>query len=210
MAQPSSATRAKASRTARQQQRAQGQDLAARMHLRRRRFLRGAAIGGAIAAIALVVVLLMQLAPLLPPPTGASVGDRAPDFSLQTPDGTEVRLDSTLQQGPVLLEFFWTDCPHCQNMEPIINELHDSYGDRVSFISVAIDPRDDMAKVATYLQRYGDHWPHVLGSSSVRRDYVIDSYPTFLVLEADGTIAYRHSGELSKEALAQRIDPLLE
>ncbi len=46
--------------------------------------------------------------------TALNVGDKAPDFTLMDATGTEVKLSSLLQDGPVVLTWYrggW--CPHC-------------------------------------------------------------------------------------------------
>ena len=40
---------------------------------------------------------------------------------------------------PLIVEFYATWCQHCKNLEPIINDLHKKYGDKVKFVMVDID-----------------------------------------------------------------------
>ncbi len=40
---------------------------------------------------------------------------------------------------PLMVEFFATWCKHCKDLEPIINDLHKKYGDKVKFVMVDID-----------------------------------------------------------------------
>ncbi|MBQ2312814.1 MAG: thioredoxin [Elusimicrobiaceae bacterium] len=40
---------------------------------------------------------------------------------------------------PLMVEFYATWCQHCKNLEPIINDLHKKYGDKVKFVMVDID-----------------------------------------------------------------------
>jgi peroxiredoxin len=54
-------------------------------------------------------------------------GDSAPDFRLETGDGTEFRLALSLEQGPVVLAFFKADCAACTLAFPYLEQLHQAY-----------------------------------------------------------------------------------
>ena len=43
------------------------------------------------------------------------------------------------EKGPMLVEFYATWCKHCKALEPIINELHKEYGDKVKFALADVD-----------------------------------------------------------------------
>ena len=40
---------------------------------------------------------------------------------------------------PMMVEFYATWCKHCKDLEPIINDLHKKYGDKVKFVMVDVD-----------------------------------------------------------------------
>lgn len=42
-------------------------------------------------------------------------------------------------QGPVMLEFYASWCPHCQKMTPIIKKLAEEYAGKIKFIAADID-----------------------------------------------------------------------
>jgi tetratricopeptide (TPR) repeat protein len=82
----------------------------------------------------------------LPQPEDYSplVGSKAPDVKLRLPGGGTRRL-SSLRGKPVLLAFGSLTCPQFRNGVSLLNELHERYGRRVTFLMVYIreaHPRD--------------------------------------------------------------------
>jgi len=74
---------------------------------------------------------------------GDPTGAMAAPLSLPDLDGRTRALREFLSPRPVLLEFMSTSCPHCRYMGPVLTRLHAAYGERVTFVTVAID-RDPM------------------------------------------------------------------
>jgi thiol-disulfide isomerase/thioredoxin len=93
------------------------------------------------------------------------VGNVAPDFSLQTPQGKTVSLRSYRGKA-TLLEFFATWCPHCDVEAPHLRKLYDSlprttYG----FVSVNVDG-ESAPSVFAYHVYFGLPFPALLDPSS--------------------------------------------
>jgi tetratricopeptide (TPR) repeat protein len=65
------------------------------------------------------------------------VGSKAPDVQLRRPGGGTRRL-SSLRGRPVLLAFGSLTCPQFRNGAPVLNELHQRYGGKVTFLVVYI------------------------------------------------------------------------
>ena len=82
-------------------------------------------------------------------------------------------------EKPVLIDFYATWCGPCQMLSPILKEVKDSLGDRVSIIKIDVDKNQEIA--ATYQVR---------------------GVPTILLFQ-NGKQLWRQSGVLSKEQLIQ-------
>jgi thiol-disulfide isomerase/thioredoxin len=135
------------------------------------------------------------------------LGSVAPAFRLRTPAGTAVGLES-LRGKAVLLEFFATWCPHCAAEAPHLVRLARSLpAKRFSFVGVNADS-EDAKSVFAYHVWFGLPFPALVdhGSSSVTwpdhgpigpvsSRYGVDRFPTFYVLDRNGRIAWRSSGE---------------
>ncbi|MBI3040282.1 MAG: TlpA family protein disulfide reductase, partial [Chloroflexi bacterium] len=70
-------------------------------------------------------------------PEGIYIGNRAPDFQLQTLTGQTVSL-SGLRGKPVLINFWATWCPPCKYEMPFLQQVHDSWSDK-GLVLLAID-----------------------------------------------------------------------
>ncbi|HLJ83646.1 MAG TPA: TlpA disulfide reductase family protein [Candidatus Eremiobacteraceae bacterium] len=127
-------------------------------------------------------------------PVAVAVGFRAPDFSLPTLDNRTVRL-SDYRGNAVLLNFFASWCPACQDEMPIfVKTAPVLASSHIDFLGVDVSEEDsvvgDFAKhysATTYplaLDRNGDEY----------RAYGFKAIPTTLVLDSDGIIAYRLTG----------------
>lgn len=165
-----------------------------------------------------VVETLPADATLLPgSPSLLSVGAQAPDFSLLTPTGEQVRL-SDFRGRTVLLEFFATWCPHCQAEIPHLMRLFSALPrDRFAFVSVNADS-EDAASIYAFHRWFGIPWPTLLdpgkrgGSFSqagsagpVTESFGVALYPTFYIIDANGRIAWRGDREKPDALLLREL-----
>lgn len=84
-------------------------------------------------------------------------------------------------EKPVLVDFFATWCGPCQVLGPILKQVKDSLGERISIIKIDIDKNQEIAA-----------------------SYQIRGVPT-LVLFQNGKQLWRQSGVLSKEDIIKVI-----
>jgi thioredoxin 1 len=82
---------------------------------------------------------------------------------------------------PVLIDFFATWCGPCQMLGPILKEVKDSLGDRVSIIKVDVDKNQELAAMQQ-----------------------VRGVPTMMLFQ-NGQQLWRQSGVLSKEEIIQII-----
>jgi thioredoxin 1 len=82
---------------------------------------------------------------------------------------------------PVLIDFFATWCGPCQTLIPILKQVKDSLGDRISIIKVDVDKNQELAS-----------------QQQVR------GVPTMMLYQ-NGKQLWRQSGVLSKEEIIQII-----
>ena len=116
-----------------------------------------------------------------------------------------------------LVEFFQSQCGHCQNQAPILQEINDNYMDdtseNYSFNMFSIggyklgSSTDSKGNVASFkFQYHNSQWPHLYDpTSDLMSDYGFSSYPS-MVLVKNNEIVYQHQGRLTYDQLSAEID----
>ncbi|RKS03472.1 thioredoxin [Flavobacterium sp. 102] len=84
-------------------------------------------------------------------------------------------------EKPVLIDFFATWCGPCQVLGPILKEVKDSLGERVSIIKVDVDKNQELAAMQQ-----------------------VRGVPTMILFQ-NGKQLWRQSGVLSKEEIIKNI-----
>lgn len=84
-------------------------------------------------------------------------------------------------ETPVLVDFFATWCGPCQMLAPILKQVKDSLGDRVSIIKIDVDKNQQIAS-----------------------QYQVRGVPTMILFQS-GKQLWRQSGVVSKEDLIKTI-----
>jgi len=131
----------------------------------------------------------------------------APPFSLPDLDGRTRTLNEFLGTKPIVLEFMSLGCPHCRDMAPVLTRLHEVYGGRVVFLTVAFDRH--AARVKAFAQVHGHPWCYLLGKDETARAYALEGVPTFVFLGPDGRIRGVQVGSCPYEEFVQAIQGAL-
>ncbi len=119
---------------------------------------------------------------------------RAPsEFILRkAPDGTPYPLKDI--KGRVLVINFWaTWCGPCHALEPMFARVATEFISNPDALFLAADCDEDESLVNGYLE---DHKPHtpVVFADGLDRFFAVNSYPTVLVIDRTGRIAFRSDG----------------
>lgn len=140
---------------------------------------------------------------IAPPP-----GTVAPDFQLQTFDGTTVRL-SDYRGKPVVVNFWASWCVPCRDEQPVLRQLADTYRKRgVVFLGVNI--QDTPYDAQQFVRQFAVNYPVVTDSKgAVFVNYGVVGVPETYLVTRQGTIAQKIVGPVDAAPLAASLEELL-
>lgn len=150
------------------------------------------------------------------PPFEATEEDRAVGMTLPAMtgvdfDGDPVSIDN---EGAKIVVFLAHWCPHCQAEVPVLQSWIEQGGlpsdvDLYS-ISTAVDESMPNYPPSAWLKREGWTSPVVLDDDASKAGLAagVSSYPYFVFVNADGTVAMRAVGELSVDSLEGALELL--
>jgi thiol-disulfide isomerase/thioredoxin len=115
-------------------------------------------------------------------------GKPAPELEAMDLQGHPVEL-AAFRGKTVLLDFWTTWCPPCRKDAPALDKLYSRYGGRDLMI-VSFSVSEDRAIVEKFLKEHPRAFPVVLTSENdMPRAYQISAFPTYIVIDKDGTVA---------------------
>jgi thiol-disulfide isomerase/thioredoxin len=151
-----------------------------------------------------------------PPPSPPSelLGHPVPEFNF-TGVGDRAVNRASLAGKVAVVDFWFTACPPCQQVFPMLDQVYRKYksNDRVAFVAVSIDPPSiDDARLHEMAKQWGGTFP--LARDTARNSdtvFHIPGAPTLVVLGPDGTLQDQEVGLNPKLAtdLPAVIDALL-
>ena len=110
-----------------------------------------------------------------------------------------------------LVEFFQSQCGHCQEQAPVLKEINANYSSQINMFSIGGyklgSNTDSKSNVASFkFQYHNSQWPHLYDpTGDLMSDYGFSSYPS-MVLIKNNEIVYQHSGRLTYDQLSAEID----
>ena len=157
---------------------------------------RGLAIG-ALKALGFVVVavVIMQVAGWMRAP---SLPETAPELALQDLQGDTVRL-SELRGQPVVLNFWATWCGPCRVEAPSFSRFSANHPE-FAVLGVAAD--GSPARLRKAKEELGITYTVLRGTPAALKSYGISTFPTTVIIDAQGRVVTAHTGLL--------LDPQLE
>jgi peroxiredoxin len=131
----------------------------------------------------------------------------APAFELEDLDGRTVSLAESA--GRVRLIDFWaTWCPPCRDEIPMLNELHQAYGEQGLTILAISDEKSDV--VREFAEEIGMEYTNLIDPGDVTAAYRVLGLPMAFLVDQDGRIVDRYMGPKSRKHLEKQIRELLE
>jgi peroxiredoxin/outer membrane lipoprotein-sorting protein len=141
------------------------------------------------------------------------LGQKAPDFELQTLDGSTMSLAQHRGKDIVVLDFWATWCRPCIAGMPGMIEVTDEYRDR-GVVLYAVNTMERDADPADHVRGFIEEKGWKLRvpldrDGTVTERYQVSGIPHVVVIDRDGTIQAVHIGSPQKERFRQELDTLL-
>jgi thiol-disulfide isomerase/thioredoxin len=145
-------------------------------------------------------------------PTDAAIGQRAPTITGTSIEGENI----TIEPGdgtPKAIAFLAHWCPHCQREVPTVVDWAGagSMPDGVEVIGVAtgIDRTRGNFPPHDWFERENWDFPTVVdGNDAAREAYGIPTYPGWVLVDGEGNVVLRWTGETTPDQLTERIGQL--
>jgi PKD repeat protein len=124
---------------------------------------------------------------------GTKVGEKAPDFTLQSLDEQTVSL-SQFRGFVVLLDFWASSCGPCRSTLPYLETLRARYaGEGLVLVSVSVD--ENVEDVRSFLEEGGYSqivalWQSHEAAEAVRQRYGVSEVPRTFVMDRQGIIRW--------------------
>ena len=126
--------------------------------------------------------------------SSVAIGERAPDFSLRSLAGKNLRL-SEYRSEVVVVNFWATWCGKCSDAMPVLNTLYEQHQDEgLQILAVGVD--GETHKAIEFADAAGVSFPVLTDNEakSVSRMYELGSMPLTLVIDREGNVRHIHKG----------------
>ena len=122
-----------------------------------------------------------------------TLSEEAPDFTLKTLDGPNLRLEE--YRGQVVLINFWASwCGPCRQEMPILDRLHKRYED-TGFAVLGVNVEGEAAPAQKIVDKTNVTFPVLIDEGqAVSELYDLEAMPSTVVVDRDGLVRYVHRG----------------
>jgi thiol-disulfide isomerase/thioredoxin len=117
------------------------------------------------------------------------------------------RLLGQLQGTPVVVNFWGSWCPPCEEEMPRLVAAHDRYGDRVQFLGV--DLQDSREGARAFIRKHGMRFPSVFDvPDAIKTDLGRFGQPVTVFYRADGSFSFAWTGPIPEDELRRHLEEI--
>ncbi|CDQ19626.1 Peroxiredoxin [Halobacillus karajensis] len=143
-------------------------------------------------------------------PDGLEVGEKAPDFTLETLSGETIHL-SDFRGKKVFLNYWATWCPPCREEMPEMQRFQEAYKDEVVILAVnGTGTEKKEEDVKQFVEEEGYTFPILMDKDlEINHSYQILTIPTTYFIGTDGVIqAEKVIGPMTYQIMEEKKDAL--
>ncbi|HET9384163.1 MAG TPA: TlpA disulfide reductase family protein [Gemmatimonadales bacterium] len=127
---------------------------------------------------------------------GIPVGQTPPAVTIENLTGDTVSLSRWVGKKPVLVEFWATWCPICEDLLPRMVAAQKKYGDRAEFVVVAVAVNQSKNSVRRHIEKHPMPFTFLWdGNGAAVRAFQAPSTSYVAVMDASGKVVYTGVGE---------------
>ncbi len=133
------------------------------------------------------------------------VGMEIASKTFESVDGSNIQIGG-VQEKPMMINLWFIECPGCIAEIPALNRLQERYADRVNFVAMTFENKEDTEK---FLKRKEFNFIHIADASDYI-DYIGSKpYPENIFIGRDGKIKYIEGG-LPHSDKKEDMDKIIE
>jgi thiol-disulfide isomerase/thioredoxin len=127
---------------------------------------------------------------------GIPVGQTPPAVMVEDLNGDTVSLARWIGTKPVIVEFWATWCPICEELLPRMEAAQKKYGDKAEFVVVAVAVNQSKSSVRRHIEKHPMPFRFVWdGNGAAVRAFQAPSTSYIAVLDSRGKVVYTGVGE---------------
>lgn len=120
------------------------------------------------------------------------------DFKKEDINGSDIKLSTFLEKGPVMLGFWRVWCPMCKEEQRNMQVLFEKYKDKgFTYIAINIDNQKSVSKVKSFVSSMGYTFPVILDTDKEIFQLYSgseDAVPYYLIIGRNKSILNVHLG----------------
>lgn len=127
---------------------------------------------------------------------GLAIGSVPDAVAVEDLDGNAVNLGQWIGKKPVLIEFWATWCPICEELEPQIQAVRERFGDRIEVLVIGVGVNQNPRSIRRHLEGHPPPGTVLFDSRGrAARAFQAPSTSYIVVLDAAGRAVYTGVGE---------------
>jgi thiol-disulfide isomerase/thioredoxin len=129
-------------------------------------------------------------------------------------DGTQVAIDSLLDRGPLVINFWATWCSPCKLEMPYLEKLYREFAPKgVQFAAISVDMKRNAGRVKSFLEKQEMSVPAYIDyDTSLAKGFNVRAIPTTIIILSDRSQYHRNKGYRPGDEvlLRKRLQALVE